>query len=213
MYRLSKQERQFRERMRGCYAPDLKWYGVMTHFGREREVRDRIVFDFGDDGAKEVLVPELEASSRNNGNGRNARDLLFPSYVFVRCVMNDEIYMTVSAYRSVYSILGRAYRIPSVIEDQEMTHFKGVLSSCPPPTVNQALNVGAEAIVTEGLMQGMRGRVVEFNSNLVKIETCFSFFDNGRSVIVSIPGSDIRLDDTGFLHAPQTVSTGNADRR
>jgi len=201
MYKLCKQEHEFREKMRGRYPMDPKWYAVMTHCGREHEVYDRIAQGFAGDGVDQIFLPELKAHGKSP-NGRHKRhSLLFACYVFLRCRMSDEIYMEISAYETVYSILGRAYRIPSAIEDTEMTHLKGILTTYPAPMMSPRLNIGAEALVTKGLMEGMRGRVVEYNANFAKIETCFSFFDNGTSVIVHVPLSQLRLEETGFFSA------------
>lgn len=197
MYKLSKREREFRERTRGRYSPDPKWYALMTYYGRERQIRDRILLDFPNNGVKELLLPELEARRKTTNGKRNLPELLFSSYVFLHCRMNDRIYVTVSAYRDVFSILGRAYRIPHIIDDTEITHLKNILMCRPLPTLSPRLNVGTAAVVIRGLMEGMRGRVVEFNSRLVKLETHFSFFDNRTSIIVAVPHSDIRLAEAG----------------
>jgi len=206
MYKLSKQEHQFREKMRGRYPSDPKWYAVMTHCGREYEVQDKILSDFPDNGLGEIFLPELKASVGGYNGKKKRPELLFSCYVFLRCRMSDEIYMMVSAHETVHSILGRAYRIPSVIEDTEMTHLKGILVSYPKPLLSPRLNIGAEAVVTKGLMEGLRGRVVEFNSHFAKLEACFSFFDNGTSIIVSVPLGQIRLGETGVFSLPRDTS-------
>jgi transcription antitermination factor NusG len=206
MYKLSKQEVEFREKMRGRYPVDPKWYAVMTHCGHEHAIRDRILSDFANDGVKEVFLPELKANVRGHNGNRKRPELLFSCYAFLHCRMSDELYMTVGAYDASYGILGQAYRIPSSIEEKEMIHLKGILASYPAPLLSPRLNVGAEAVVTAGLMQGMPGRVVEFNSHFVKLEACFSFFDNGTSIIVSVPLNQIRLGETGLFSSPRLVA-------
>ena len=203
MYKLSKAEREFREKVRGQYPPDHRWYAVMTHCGREYQVRDRIVSDFVNDGVSEVLIPEIRSGTGGSLAGQRRPDVLFRCYVFLRCRMSDVTYMTIAAYQSVYSILGRAFRIPSVIEDTEMTYLKGVLATRPAPLMSQRLNIGSEAVVTKGLMEGMRGRVIELNSSFAKLETTFSFFDNGTSVIVSVPLPEIQLDEAAMFSPSQ----------
>jgi transcription antitermination factor NusG len=194
MYRLSKQEHEFRERMRGKYPEGLNWYAVMMHSGRERRVRERILFDCSDRGAVEVLLPERKGGATGRQGKRTPPGLLFPCYVFLRCRMDDEIYMRISAYEDVFQVLGRAYRIPSVIDDAEIAHLKGVLMSEPRPEMMSRLNVGDQAVVIQGMMEGMRGRVLEFNARFVKLETCFSFLDNGTSIAVHVPRAHVRLE-------------------
>jgi transcription antitermination factor NusG len=171
MYKLSKKEREFRERTRGRYAPEPAWYCVMTHCGRERRVRDRVLLDFGDDGAREVLLPEIKSNGHGRKTNGNLPDLLFSSYVFLYCTMSDNLYMSVHDYPDVFQILGRAYRIPSIIDETEITHLKGVLETNPIPRLSSRLNIGSPAVVTKGIMEGMRGRVVEMNAKYIKLET------------------------------------------
>jgi len=193
MQMLSRQEREYRDQLRGRYEPDTQWYAVMVHGGREYRVRERIAQDLGNGSVLETLLPELRPVGNPLGqNGR--RDLLFPSYVFLCCQMSDIVYMTIDSYKEVFSILGRAFRIPSVIADQEMTHLKGVLQSYPLPILSRSLHVGSSAVVMRGLMEGMHGRIFEYNAHYVKLETCFSFFDNGTSILVTVPKADVQLD-------------------
>jgi len=194
MYRLSKQERDLRERMRGKYPDGFNWYAAMMHSGRERRVRERVLHDFSDRGVEEVLLPELRAGASGRPGKRTQPNLLFPCYVFFRCRMDDEIYVRISAYEDVFQILGRAYRIPSVIDEAEIAYLKGVLTSHPRPEMMSRLNVGGQAVVIQGMMEGMRGRVLEFNARFVKLETCFSFLDNGTSIAVHVPRAHVRFE-------------------
>lgn len=196
MYKLNKQERTFRERMRGRYPAGPRWYGVMTRAGREPQVRERVFFEFADPPVERILLPEVTANARRRTGKRRRPDLLFSSYVFLRCRMNDGLYTTISAYEDVFQILGRAYRIPSVIDDAEMAYLQGVLASDPRPKVVTRSSVGAEVEVTGGLMAGMQGRVIECNAGYVKIETCFSFLDDATGIVVAVPRSHVRLHET-----------------
>jgi len=195
MCRLSKQERQWREALRGQYPLEPVWYAVMTHYGQERPVRERLEALPGV-GIDETLLPALKASVAALEGGRKGGARLFPSYVFLRCAMSDEIYVAVSEDESVIQILGRAYRIPTPIEEEEIRHLRALLASFPPPTIGPRLNVGSEAVVADGFMAELRGRVVECNAQHVKLETCFSFLDSGTSIIVVVPRSQVRLTET-----------------
>lgn len=208
MYKLSKQEREFRERVRGRYPPDQTWYAVMTHCGREREIGDLILFDFSDNGIEGVLLPEIKASPRRAQGKCGLPELLFSSYVFFRCKMTDDVYIRISSYDGVFQILGRAYRIPTTIEDAEMSHLKGVLATHPKPKLASRLNLGAEVVVTEGLMEGMRGRLIEIGSRYAKIETCFSFLDIGTSIVVAVPPDQIQVEHSAGFRSRRDILAG-----
>jgi transcription antitermination factor NusG len=179
--------------VRGQYQPELKWYALMTHFGRERKIQERILNEFGA-RIDEVLIPEL-SGGQSPETPRNKRELLVSNHLFLRCRMNDEIYMTISAYPGVFSILGRAYRIPSVIADEEIRAFKSLLGADPRPHMASRLNIGAPVRIIHGLMKGLQGRIVEVHSRLIKIETNFSFLGNESVVVVAVPREHVWIDE------------------
>ncbi len=121
--------------------------------------------------------------------------------------MNDTIYEKISSYDDVFQILGRAYRIPAHIEDSEIAHLKAILVHQPRPITAALLNVGAPVVVTEGLMRGMRGRIIEAASRRVKIETHFSFLDHTTGIVIVVPWEMVELDDSPPpLPVPETLA-------
>src|SRR5207249_4494793 len=128
-------------------------------------------------------------------------ELLFPCYVFVRCHMSDVIYMSVAAYEAVISILGRAWRIPSVLAQTEIENLKKILRAPKRPELVTRRNIGEEAEVTAGILKGVRGRIVETSATHVKLETGFSFLNAATGVIVAIPRCEVRLVELPCLEA------------
>jgi transcription antitermination factor NusG len=188
MFKLSKADREHYERMRGCYLAESSWYGLLIHSGRERKAQERVMRDFGQHGVEEILLPELA----DGPVGKTGPSLLFGGHLFLRCRMIDEIYIKVAAYTEVMKILGRAYRIPDIICNQEMEIFKSVLATYPLPKLATRMHLGAAAQVTDGLLHGLQGRIVEVTAKHVKIESCFSFLGNDSAIVVSVPREQIQ---------------------
>ncbi|MCE5230699.1 hypothetical protein LLG95_14055 [bacterium] len=186
MYKLAKRDRQFIETWRGVYAPEVRWYAAMTRFGTEQSVVRSMHERFGNDGVVETLLPEIASAD-------SPRELLFPCYVFIRCRMSDDIYMDWAACDGVVSVLGRAWRIPAALDDREIRHLKGILAAPQRPRVAKPARVGSQAEVTAGILQGLRGRVVETCAAQVKIETRFSFLDSMTAIVIAVPRTQIRL--------------------
>ena len=224
MYKLDKKELQMRQEMRGRYPEGVRWYAVMVHCGHEKRVRfwlEETLEEWGLDSprslrrripegpagedvpvsrSEEVFLPIVRPDAKSpHHRPETPSRLLFHSYLFLRCAMNDEIYTTVCDHPSIYQIVGRAYRIPSVLEDDEVLHLKGILESdCNPETIDKC-NIGDTAEIVQGLMAGMRGRVLAVNSSTVRLEVSFSFLDMGTSVAVSVPRTDVRIKDECYL--------------
>lgn len=192
MYKLSKADREFLETHRGQYDSELRWYAAMTHWGRERKIMDQVRRDFGPSGVDELLLPVLAGEDDEAGGKRG--ELLFGGHLFLRCRMNDDIYMGLANHPWVFKVFGRAFRIPDVIGDYEMDIFKRALVSVPRPCLVTRSHLGTMATVTEGLMAGLQGRVVGVSNKFVKLETHFSFQDHTSSVVVSVPQEHVLLD-------------------
>ena len=111
-----------------------------------------------------------------------AVSLLFSGYVFLKCIMNDQIYTKVCELSGVYKILGRAWRIPSILQESEIKRLQLVLQAYEKP---QIIRSGGKRIArpsARGLHAGLQGRVIEVKREYVKIETCFSFLNAGRAL-------------------------------
>jgi transcription antitermination factor NusG len=187
MFKLSKADLAWRAEHRGHYPAAPRWYGVMTRCGQEWTVRRRLERELAGDGLEEVLVPEYR-----DPDGAEA-SMLFSSYIFLRCAMNDAIYLHATDDLDVYKILGVSWRIPSPIADDEMRQLKGVLSACEKPRVVRAAAVGEIVEIGSGLMRGMRGRVLGGNANHVRLQVQFTFQDPGAAVCVVVPRAMIKM--------------------
>lgn len=205
MYKLSKADREFIEEHRGRYLPEARWYAAMTHWGRERAVLEKVEKEFGDSGLEELLLPELKGEDEPAGK-KTGKKLLFGGHLFFRCRMSDEIYTGVCAHPWVFKIFSKAYRIPDVIDDEEMRIFKGALETIPVPRLVTRSQIGANATVIDGLMKGLQGRVVEVSAHLVKIETQFSFLDHGNSIVISVPHLQVLIEESSGGQAQATMN-------
>lgn len=197
MYRLDKKELSLRQETRGCYPEGAHWYAVMVHCGQEDRIRTHILEDLFDLGVDEVLLPLVRQAP--NASGRDLKtppEFLFRSYLFLRCEMNDRLYISLCDHRSVYQILGRAYRIPAVLDDQEILRLRQILDADCRPEMISRRNIGALAHIVEGPMAGVHGRVLAVNSKEVKMEVSFSFLDMGTSVALVVPRSDVRIKES-----------------
>ncbi|MCX7049926.1 MAG: hypothetical protein NTX50_31145 [Candidatus Sumerlaeota bacterium] len=194
MYKLDKKELEYRLKMRGKYPEGQRWYAAMAHIGREKHVLNFIQDELTDQGVGDaflpivepgVLTPYLEAGARSR--------FLFRSYLFLQCAMTDSIYSAICEHPSVFQILGRAYRIPSDLDDGEVRNLRQILrAECNPELVSRS-HIGEEAEIVAGLMAGIRGRVLYVSAKEVKLEVSFSFFNGQNAVAVVVPRVCVRI--------------------
>ena len=192
MYRLNKSEKEFRERNRGEYAEQTGWSGLITQFGRARAAAAKLdpMVAAGDlDG---VLFPQRLVKSKQAAVQQGPPPLLFPCYLFVRCRMTDPVYMGLTELAEIQSVLGKAFRIPSIVPDEEIEQVRGLQTIDATLTRIENLHPGSAVEVTEGPMRGARGRLIERQGDRAKLQLGFSFLDPSSAIVFSLPVGQIR---------------------
>ena len=197
MYKLDRRELETRHELRGRYAPGAHWYAVMAHCGREARVQAWIEENLTVEAIEEAFLPIVEPrrpSKRSSSSpAATVPKFLFRSYLFLRCAMTDAIYTSVCAHPLVFQMLGRGYRIPAALDDEEIGRLRQVLRADCDPELVASRNIGEVAEIVEGLMAGIQGRIVEVNSRGAKLEVPFSFLDMGTTVAVVVPRDNLRI--------------------
>ncbi len=206
MLRLSKADRQWIEKWRGEYDPTARWYAVMTHAGRERRVRDRIFEQFGPEHG-EILLPEVEDARLRRQGAPAPMRMLFSSYIFWKCPMNDEFYMTVSEFRDVLQINSRAFRIPSPIDEGEMTRFRRILTENFMPKLRSRRGRGERVLIVDGCLKGTEGRLISLSGSEARIEIGLSFLSAGDSMVIKVRRELVALAEreSGEMAAPELL--------
>ena len=185
MFKMTKAERREFDELRGNYSASAAWYAALVHWGQERAVGRRIADIIAHVSGQEVLLPIIALADASADD--DTREMLFGGYVFFRCRMDDPTYLSIAEHRSVFSILGKGFRIPSTITEKEMRSFKSVLAMVPKAECLRLTGRGTQVLVVAGLLKGMRGRILEASSTQLKLETTFSFLSAESGVCVTVP--------------------------
>lgn len=100
----------------------VKWYVVHTYSGYENKVKaniEKIIENRGmQDQILEVSVPVEEVDEIKNGQKKRVQRKVFPGYVLVKMVMNDETWYVVRNTRGVTSFVGPGSK-PVPLTDEE----------------------------------------------------------------------------------------------
>ena len=111
--------------------PDLRWYIVHAYSGMEKAVERNIVERIARSGMEtkfgRILVPTEEVVEVKNGQKRTTERRLFPGYVFVEMVMDDDTWHLVKHTSKVTGFVGGAKnRQPDAGRHGEATPQGGV---------------------------------------------------------------------------------------
>ena len=102
---------------------DAKWYVVHTYSGYENKVKVDIEKTIENRNLQEqileVSVPMLEVAETKNGVEKLADKKMFPGYVLIHMVMNDDTWYVVRNTRGVTGFVGPGSKPVPLSEDEE----------------------------------------------------------------------------------------------
>ena len=140
---------------------EAKWYVVHTYSGYENKVKANIEKTIEnrhlEDQILEVRVPMQDVVEMRNGAKKSVSKKLFPGYVLINMVMNDDTWYVVRNTRGVTGFVGPGSK-PVPLTDAEIDAL-GIMDA--EVVVNYA--VGDSIVVTAGAWKDTVGMVKEVN--------------------------------------------------
>lgn len=163
-----------------------RWYVVHTYSGYENKVRQNLLhrIDTMDvaDRIFEVVVPTQEEVEISGGQRRSVQRKVFPGYVLVRMVMDDDSWYVVRNTPGVTSFVGMGNK-PAALEANEVELIlKGMHAK--PTKVKVSLALGDTVRIVDGPFSDFRGSVDEIDQEKGKVKVLVSFF--GRETPVTL---------------------------
>ena len=171
------------EKSREERAMDASWYVVHTYSGHENKVKanlEKMVENRGMiDDIFEVAVPTEEYTDDKNGVKKVKERKMFPGYVLVKMIINDESWYLVRNTRGVTGFVGPGSK-PVPLTEQEVKAL-GVQEAILPFT---NLNIKDVVKVTSGPFESFMGTVESLNLEKGKVKVYVSMF--GRETLVEL---------------------------
>lgn len=164
-------------------AKDAKWYVVHTYSGHENKVKANIEKMVENRGMKddifEVAVPTEEYVDAKQGKNKIKERKLFPGYVLIKMIVNDESWYLVRNTRGVTGFVGPASK-PVPLSDEEVKAL-GVQESVL-PTIDFEVNDVVK--VKTGPFENFMGTIDSINLDKRKVKVYVSMF--GRETLVEL---------------------------
>ncbi len=108
---------------------NFKWYIAKTLTGQENKVakslKERIVNYKKNEFFSKIVVPEETVVSNANGKKRTIKKKLFPGYVLVRMVMNNDSWHLVNDTDKITGFVGGSSTQPQALTEQEAMSMLG----------------------------------------------------------------------------------------
>lgn len=174
--------------------PDLRWYIVHAYSGMEkaveRNIAERIARASMQDKFGRMLVPTEEVVEVKNGQRKTTERRLFPGYVFVEMIMDDDTWHLVKHTNKVTGFVGGAKNRPAPISEAEVQKIVSQMQEgTDKPRHKVEFMVGEMVRVKEGPFTDFNGSVEDVNYEKNRVRVSVMIF--GRSTPVELEFSQI----------------------
>ncbi len=165
-------------------AEEAKWYVVHTYSGYEDKVKANIEKTVENRGLSDMIqnveVPkENVVEEKPDGSSKVVPRKIFPGYVVIKMVMNDESWYVVRNTRGVTGFVGPGSK-PVALTEQEVEKM-GVETA---KSVEIDFSVGETVNIISGPLEGFTGQIESVDTALGKLQVKVSMF--GRLTPVEI---------------------------
>ena len=170
---------------------EAKWYVAHTYSGYENKVKADLEKTIEkrhlEDEILEVRVPMQEVVEMKNGAKKTVQKKLFPGYVLVNMIMNDDTWYVVRNTRGVTGFVGPGSK-PVPLSEAEMKPL-GIKSD----NVSIDFAEGDTIVVVAGAWKDTVGAVYKIDYNKQTVTINVELF--GRDTPVEISFSEVRKLD------------------
>jgi transcriptional antiterminator NusG len=140
---------------------DCRWYVIHTYSGYENKVKaniEKIVENRNmREQIHEISVPTVGSIEIRNGSKKEIQKKVFPGYVFLKMVMNDDTWYVVRNTRGVTSFVGSGSKPIPLTEEEVKT--MGIESN----DIESNINLGDTIKIMGGFFEGSTGTVQYVN--------------------------------------------------
>ena len=169
---------------------EANWYVVHTYSGYENKVKANIEKTIENrklqDQILEVSVPMQDVIEVKNGVKKRVQKKMFPGYVLLHMVMNDDVWYVVRNTRGVTGFVGPDSKQPVPLSDTEMRSM-GIKSD----EVSVDFEIGDTVTVTSGVWENTTGVIKQINTHKQIVTISVDMF--GRETPVEIGFGDVKV--------------------
>jgi transcriptional antiterminator NusG len=172
-----------------------RWYAIQTTAGHENKVRSLIQRKIDQDPTnaeqrliRQALVPTQEVVEIKNGKKVNVERKLYPGYVLVEMVWNQESSHTINSIQGVIKFVQHGFagplQEPMALRQDEVNRLLGVVDEAEPEEPKEEIPflVGQAVAITEGPFTDFNGTVEEVMTDKGKVRVSVSLFGRPTSV-------------------------------
>ncbi len=166
-----------------------RWYAIQTTSGHENKVRSLIQRKIDADpqaaeerAIRQALVPTQEGIEIKNGKKVTVERKIYPGYVLVEMLMNQDTIHTINGIQGVIKFVGQE-KMPMPLRPDEVNRLLGINEAeAEAPKEEIPFLIGQAVAITEGPFTDFNGTVEEIMADKGKVRVSVSLFGRPTSV-------------------------------
>jgi transcriptional antiterminator NusG len=162
------------------------WYVVHTYSGHEAKVAEQLrqrVLSMGlDDKVLELLIPTQDKIQIRSGKKETIKEKIFPGYLLVRMILNDQSWLTVRTTPGITGFVGSGSE-PTPLEMGEVKAIQK-FSEIKAPKFKAKFSLGEAIKIIDGPFADFLGTIDKIDEDKGKLRVLVSIF--GRETPVEL---------------------------
>jgi len=163
-----------------------KWYIIHTYAGHENKVaralKQRIEAMKFDDRIFDIIVPTRNTIKVSQGKKETVKEKIFPGYVLVKMILDDESWFMVRSTQGITSFIGAGNK-PTPISEKEVEAIQKFMNM-EEPLYKVAFSVGEAVKIIDGPFSEFLGAIESIDEAHGKLKVLVSIF--GRETPVEL---------------------------
>ena len=165
---------------------DARWYIVHTYSGHENKVakslKQRVESMGFEDRIFDIIVPTRNTVKVAGGKKENVQEKIFPGYVLVKMVLDDESWLLVRTTQGVTAFIGAGNK-PTPISEKEVEAIQKFMAT-EEPLYKTSFVKGEAVKIIDGPFTDFLGSIDDIDEARGKLKVLVSIF--GRETPVEL---------------------------
>ena len=167
-------------------SDDAKWYIVHTYSGHENKVakslKQRVESMGFEEKIFDIIVPTRNTIKVSQGKKETVKEKIFPGYVLVKMILDDESWLLVRTTQGVTAFIGAGNK-PTPISDKEVEAIQKFINT-EEPLYKTAFVKGEAVKIVDGPFTDFLGTIDNIDEAKGKLKVLVSIF--GRETPVEL---------------------------
>jgi transcriptional antiterminator NusG len=167
-------------------SAEAKWYIVHTYAGHENKVatnlKQRVQTMGFEDRIYDIIVPTRNTIKVSQGKKENVKEKIFPGYVLIKMILDDESWILVRTTQGVTAFIGAGNK-PQAISEKEVEAIQKFMNM-EEPLYKASFTVGEAVKIVDGPFADFLGTIDNIDEARGKLRVLVSIF--GRETPVEL---------------------------